>query len=56
MTLSYSIDPAHPLTSLNNQSNDFSSWISFPGSPGVTVTSAYLDPSTNMLVIEIDYS
>ena len=47
MTLTYSLDPTYPLTALNNNSLDLSSWISFPGSSGVTVTSATIDPLTN---------
>lgn len=56
LTLTYSIEPSGPLLSLNNGSTDFSSLVSFPNSQGVTIRSAVLDPQTQQLVIDIDYS
>jgi cysteine-rich repeat protein len=55
LTLTYSIQPSAPLLSLNGGSIDFASLVSFPNSPGVTVTSAVLDPATNELVIKLGY-
>ena len=56
MTLIYNIDTIDPLVLLNNMTYDFSSWVSFPGTSGITVKSVILDPTTGQLVIEIDYS
>ena len=54
--MTYSLAPAHPWVALNNRSNDVTSLVSFPGTPGVTVTSASIDPATNQLFVNLDYS
>ena len=44
LTLTYVIEPAKPIYGVNNQSNDFTSLVSFTNNQGITVTSAHLDP------------
>ena len=56
MSLIYSVDNSDVLLTQNNGSTNFSTWITFPSSEGVTVTSARLDPQTNQLIVEIEYS
>ena len=41
---------------MNNGSNDVTDLVSFPGSSGVTVKSASIDPVTNELTVDIDFS
>ena len=54
--MTYGLTPAQPWIALNNRSNDVTSLVSFPGTPGVTVTSATIDPTTNQLIVNLDYS
>jgi cysteine-rich repeat protein len=56
MTLRYELKGSAALVQLNNGSLDFRSLVSFPANEGVTVTEAYIDPSTNELVIKIAYT
>jgi hypothetical protein len=56
MTLAYDFIPVDVLIQLNNGSNDLTSLMKFPENSGVTVTEAYIDPVTNLLVIKIDYT
>jgi hypothetical protein len=56
MTLAYDFIPVDVLIQLNNGSNDLTSLMKFPENSGVTVTEAYIDPATNLLVIKIDYT
>ena len=56
MTLNYDFGPIEPLLVLNNGSKDFTSLVSFPDMPGVTVVSATVDPATGKLVVVLDYS
>ena len=51
MTLTYNVDNFDVIISQNNGSTDFSAWVTFPNSAGVTLTSATIDPSTGKLVI-----
>ena len=54
--MTYSLAPAQPWLALNNRSSDATSLVSFPGTSGVTVTSATIDPATNQLIVNLDYS
>ena len=57
LTLTYIVNPSDPLLVLNGGSTDFSSLISFPGSEGIVILkSAYIDPVTGELVIDVDYT
>lgn len=56
MTFTYTVLPIEPLMALNNWSTNMTSMISFPKSPGVTVTEAYVDPVTTQLVVKVDYT
>jgi hypothetical protein len=56
LTLMYDLSPPQPLIVLNDGSVDLTSMVSFPTSPGVTVKEAVIDPSTNKLIIKVDYT
>ena len=56
MTLAYNVDYSDILLYQNNGSTNFTTWVTFPNSEGVTVTSATFDPHTNQLVIGLTYS
>ena len=56
LNLTYIIEPSAPLIVLNNYSTDLTSLLSIPGSPGVTITAAEINPDTNELVVHLDYT
>jgi cysteine-rich repeat protein len=56
MTLKYELIGSAALLQLNGGSLDFNSLVSFPASEGVTVLEAYIDPTTNSLVVKIAYT
>ena len=56
MTLTYDLEPSQPLSVINGGSNDVSSMVSFPNTEGVVLTSAIIDPDTDKLVINVDYT
>ena len=56
VALVYTVANSDVLLAQNNGSTNFSTWVTFPNSEGVTVTSATLDPLTNQLAVEIAYS
>ena len=57
LTLTYKLDPSDPFLALNGGSTDFLSLVSFPGSQGIVILkSAYLNPETGELVIDVDYT
>jgi len=56
LVLTYDIYPALPLIVINNGSTDFTSMVSFPDNPAVTVIEATINPTTSKLEVKVGYS